>query len=147
MKVSFVFRKLRLVPVKEKSLTMPKLELQVTLIAAQIKEKMVKEANVKVSKLYFWSDSKTVFKFIRNENTRFPIYVMHRINDIRSSRDISDGHLLPQKVNIFGNCTLPTTSENIAKVNQYLNNLPFLYESLQSILHCDNVKEECKDQI
>ena len=147
VKVSFVFRKLRLVPIKEKSLTIPKLELQVTLIAAQIKEKMVKEANVKVSKLYFWSDSKTVFKFIRNENTRFPIYVMHRINDIGSSRDISDWHLVPQKVYIFDNCTLPTTFENIAKVKQYLNNPPFLYESLQSVLQCDNVKEEYKDQI
>ena len=41
---------------------MPKFELQAALIAVQIKEKLVKEANIKVSKLYFRSDSKTVLK-------------------------------------------------------------------------------------
>ena len=79
---------------------MPKLELQAALIAVQIKEKLVKETNVQVSKLYFWSNSKTVLKFIRNGNTRFPTYVMHRINEIRSSSDILIG-ILYQKNLIF----------------------------------------------
>ena len=103
VKVSFVLGKSRLAPIKEKRLTIPKLELQAALIAVRIKEKLVKEANVQVSKLYFWSDSKTVLKFIRNENTRFPTYVMHRINEIRSSSDISDWHFVPGKLNISDN--------------------------------------------
>ena len=53
VKVSFVLRKSRLAPIKEKSLRIPKLELQAALIAVRIKEKLVKEANVQVSKLYF----------------------------------------------------------------------------------------------
>ena len=100
VKVSFVLGKSRLAPIKEKSLTIPKLELQAALIAVRIKEKLVKEANVQVSKLYFWSNSKTVLKFIRNENTRFPTYVMHRINEIRPSSDILIG-ILYQKNLIF----------------------------------------------
>ena len=125
----------------------PKLELQAALIAVRLKEKLVKEANVQVSKLYFWSDSKTVLKFIRNENTRFPTYVMHRTNEIRSSIDISDWHFVPGKLNISDNCTRPTTFENIAKDNRYLNGPPFLYKSLESVLKFGDIKEEEKDQV
>ena len=95
VKVSFVLGKSRLAPTKEKSLTIPKLELQAALIAVRIKEKTVKEANVQVSKLYFWSDSKTVLKFIRNENTHFPTHVIHGISEIRCCSDISDWHFVP----------------------------------------------------
>ena len=53
VKASFVLGKSRLAPITEKSLMRPKLELKATLIAVRIKGKLVKEANVKVSKLYF----------------------------------------------------------------------------------------------
>ena len=96
------------------------------LAVVRIKEKLVKEANVHVSQLYFWSDLKTVLKFIRNGNTRLPTYVMHHINGIRPSSDISDWHFVPGKVNISDNCTRPTTLENVAKDKRYLNGPPFL---------------------
>ena len=85
MKLSFALGKSRLAPFQEKSLTIPKLELQATLIAVQIKEKLFKEANDNVRKLYFWSDSKTVLNLKKREKTRFPTYVMHRINEIWST--------------------------------------------------------------
>ena len=53
VKVSFVFRKLRLVPIKEKSLTIPKLELQVTLIAAQIRRRWSKKQMLKLANYIF----------------------------------------------------------------------------------------------
>ena len=50
MKVSFVLGKLRLAPIKEKSLTIPKPELQAALIVVWIKEKLVKGAHAQASK-------------------------------------------------------------------------------------------------
>ena len=133
VKVLFVLGKSRLAS---------KLELLAALIAVQIKEKLVKEANVKVSKLYFWSDSKTVLRFTRNENSSFPTYVMHHINEIRSNSDILDWYFVPGKLSISDNCTHTITFKSIAKDNQYLNGPSFLYKSLESILQCDDVKEE-----
>ena len=73
MKVSLVLGKLRLAPIKEKSLTIPKLELKAALIVVWIKEKLVKGAHAQARKLYFLSNSKTVLKFIRNENAAFQL--------------------------------------------------------------------------
>ena len=47
LKVLFVLGKSMLVPTKEKRLRLPKVELQAALIAVKIKEKVLKEANVR----------------------------------------------------------------------------------------------------
>ena len=103
---------------------------------------MLKSAN-----FIFLSDSKTVFKSIRNENSRFQTYVMHHMNKIRFSSDIPDWHFVPGKLNISDNCTSTTRLDNITKDNQYLNVPPFLYKSLESVLQWDDVKEEEKYQV
>ena len=72
---------------------------------------------------------------------------MHRINEIRSSSDILERHFVPGKLNVSGNFTRPGTFKNIVQDSRYLNGPPFLYKSLESILKCNNVKEEEKDQI
>ena len=41
----------------------------------------------------------------------------------------------------------PTTFENNAKDDRYLNGPPFLYESLESLLKCHDVKTEKKDLV
>ena len=41
----------------------------------------------------------------------------------------------------------PTTFEKLAKGNRYLNGPPFLYESLESVLKCDDIKDYEKDQV
>ena len=66
-KVSIAIGKSRLAPLKEKRLSIPKLELQAAVTATRIKTKLLEETNFDVEKIYFWSDSKTVLKYIYNE--------------------------------------------------------------------------------
>ena len=66
-KVSFVIGKSRLGPLKEKRLSIAKLELQAAVTAARIKTKLLEETNFDVERIYFWSDSKTISKYICNE--------------------------------------------------------------------------------
>ena len=72
---------------------------------------------------------------------------MDRISETRSSSDILDWHFVPGKLNISDNCTRPATFQNIAKDNQYLIGPPFLCESLESVLKCDDVKDDKKGQV
>ena len=73
----FVIAKSLLAPLKGNSLTIPKLELKAAVLAVRLKEAIVTETNVKPNSIYFWPDSRTVIKYICNENSHFPPYIMH----------------------------------------------------------------------
>ena len=84
IKVSFITVKSCLAPLKENSLTIPKLEPQAALIASRLEVKILDETELNIKNIYFWTDSKTVLKYIRNENIGFPEYIIHRISEIRT---------------------------------------------------------------
>ena len=108
IKISLIIGKSRLVPLNSKVFTIPKLELQVAVIASRIKCKKVDESQITVNDIYFWSHSQTV-KYIKNENQRFSAYSMHRVNEIKSNSNIADWYYVPGKMNIADQCTRPLT--------------------------------------
>ena len=63
---SFVQAKSRLAPIKKRSLTIPKLELQATLIASRMKKVIEHELDINFTKIYLWSDSTTALKYIKH---------------------------------------------------------------------------------
>ena len=67
---SFLLSKFRFAPIKEKSLT----------IAIRLKNTISKQLDFSIDKTRFWSDSQEVLKFIANKDTRFPEFVMNRLN-------------------------------------------------------------------
>ena len=103
-KVSFVIGKSRLTPFKEKRLSIPKLELQAAVTATRIKTKLLEETNFDVKRIYFWSDSKTVLKYIYNEKKHFPVYVMHKLDEVRSNSNITDWNYIPTHHNVSDAC-------------------------------------------
>ena len=108
IKISLIIGKSRLVPLNSKVFTIPKLELQVAVIASRVKCKKVDESQITVNDIYFWSHSQTV-KYIKNENQRFSAYSMHRVNEIKSNSNIADWYYVPGKMNIADQCTRPLT--------------------------------------
>ena len=105
-KISFIIGKS---PLNSKIITIPKLELQAAVIASRMKCKIVDESQITVNDIYFWSDSQTVLKYIKNENQRFSAYIMHRVNKIKSNSNIADWYYVPGKMNIADQCTRPLT--------------------------------------
>ena len=89
MTCNFFLGKSRLAPIKQSSMSIPKLELQTAVIAVQLKTTVMEEINVEINKIYFWCDSKTMLNYIRNEHSSFGVYVAHRINEIRENSSIS----------------------------------------------------------
>lgn len=57
------------------------LELQAATIAVRIHCLILKEIDVTISALFFWTDSKITLQYINNE-TRFKTYVANRVGEI-----------------------------------------------------------------
>ena len=125
-KVSFAIGKGRLAPLKEKRLSILKLELQATVTATRIKTKVLEETNIDVERIYFWSDSKTVLKYIYNEKKHLPVYVEHRLDEIRSKSNITDWNYIPTHLNVSDALTRPIGFTDFKDKNDYLSGPRFL---------------------
>ena len=128
VQISFVIGKSRLAPPKEKRLSISKLELQAATIPVRIKVKLLSETIFNVKNIYFWSDSKAVLKYIYNENKHFPVYVMHRLDEIRSNSSINDWNYIPTNLNISDLCTRPIDFTDFINKRDYLSGPRFLLQ-------------------
>lgn len=81
--LAFVIGKARVTPLKQ--VTIPRLELTAATISARISEFLRAELSYQHIKEYFWTDSKIVLGYVKNEAKRFHIYVANRVQQIRES--------------------------------------------------------------
>ena len=77
--LAFVFGKARVAPMK--ALTIPKLELQTSLLAARLRKEVEKALSLEISKTFMWSDSTTVLQWIHSLDKQ-PIFVANRVAEI-----------------------------------------------------------------
>ena len=71
----------KVAPVKQ--CTIPRLELQAALMAANLDHTIRHELELQITGSYFWTDSQVVLAYIRNESARFHIFVSNRVSKIR----------------------------------------------------------------
>ncbi|KAL9976365.1 hypothetical protein ACROYT_G013660 [Oculina patagonica] len=64
-------------------MSIPRLELCGAVLAAQAVDKVAKELDMAVSEVVFYTDSKVVLGYIRNESRRFYVYIANRVEIIR----------------------------------------------------------------
>ena len=96
---SFLLSKSRLAPIKEKSLTIPRLELQAAVLAIRLKNTISKQLDFLIDETRFWSDSQIDLKYIANKDTRFPVFVMNRLNEIRLHSTPEQWYYVPTSQN------------------------------------------------
>ena len=99
----FVMGKSRLAPIKP--VIIPKLELQAAVTAVRLKESILNNLPMKIDETVFWTDSATVLKYIRNKDKRFPVYVMHRVNEIKTHSAIDNWRHVPGDLDVADECT------------------------------------------
>ena len=88
--VSAVLSKSRFTPMKDKTLTIPRLELQAAVLATRLKVFVLEQLKFRVNKTYFWTESQITLKYIKNKSKRFPIFVMNRLHDMRANSDTTE---------------------------------------------------------
>lgn len=67
-----------------KSITIPRMELTAAVVASRMDKLWKKELQMPLQESVFWTDSTSVLKYIRNETSRFKIFVANRVSEIHS---------------------------------------------------------------
>ena len=80
IQTQLLISKCRVAPIKQR--TIPRLELQAALLAAELDKLLITELDIEIVGSYFWSDSEAVLSYIRNETTRFHVFVENRVSAI-----------------------------------------------------------------
>ena len=90
--VVLVMAKARVAPLA--SITIPRLELMAAVVAARLSIILDKELRLDCVSHHFWTDSKIVLGYLRNDSKRFKIFVANRIQEIHDISKTSQwGHV------------------------------------------------------
>ena len=83
---SFVVAKSRTAPLQ--FVSVPRLELQAATIAVRMHRLIIKEIDLAMFALFFWTDSKITLHYINNGTRRLKTYVANRVAQIRDTSQL-----------------------------------------------------------
>ena len=125
--------KSRLSPLKEKSLTIPRLEIQAAIIATCMKTHPIEDSEIQPNNIYLWSDSKVALNYIKNLDTNFGSYIAHRINKIRSNTDIKQWDYIPKSFTVADDATRYIEFSKLQSDDRWFVGSDFLYSERRPI--------------
>ena len=67
----------RLAPIK--TILLPCLELNAVVLGVRLYTMIIKEINLPIRNVFFWTDSTFVLQYLRNDRHRFEVYVTNRV--------------------------------------------------------------------
>ncbi|XP_049886650.1 uncharacterized protein LOC126381173 [Pectinophora gossypiella] len=97
--------KAKVAPLKAQSI--PRLELQASLIGARLAHSIQEEHRQKADRIVLWSDSKTALHWIRNDIIKYTPYVAHRVGEIANLTHIEQWRWIPSELNVADDATRP----------------------------------------
>ena len=94
---SLVVSRARVAPGKATSI--PRLELQAAVLAAEVESVVYKELEFDLLPSVFYTDSEIVLRYISNDSRRFKVYVANRVSKIQNYTEVSQWHYVSSKEN------------------------------------------------
>ena len=87
MSVAFLFGQARMAPLQPT--TIPRLELCGAVLSSEAVKKLLKDLQLPIHEVVFYTDSKVTLGYVQNDSRRFYVYVANRVQTIRSVSDQS----------------------------------------------------------
>ena len=123
--VALVIGKSRVAPTK--ITTIPRLELTAALVSAKMGTKIQEELCYPNLTEFFWTDSKVVLGYIKNEAKRFHTFVSNRVQEIKIRTKIEQWRYIDTKSNPADHASRGRTDEELVKSN-WFSGPSFLWE-------------------
>ena len=129
IKCSFILAMSRLSPLKEKSLSIPRLELQAAVLGARIKLTIIEQVDFQIDNITFYSDFKVTVNCISNSSRKFLPFVMNRLNEIRTNTEIKQWKYIPCELNPADRCTCYHWLQYLNSDSIWIRGPNFLYQN------------------
>ncbi|VDI00951.1 Hypothetical predicted protein [Mytilus galloprovincialis] len=136
---SFIMGKSRVTPLKQ--VTIPRLELTAATVAVRTNKMILKELEIPVQRSYFWIDSMTVLRYIKNTTSRFHTFVANRLAVIHEGSNIFDWRYISTKLNPADLASRGVSAEGLLRMDQWIVPPDFLLKSTNEwpdSLNCDS---------
>ncbi|XP_073827967.1 uncharacterized protein isoform X1 [Musca autumnalis] len=122
VEIKFVAGKVKCAPLRP--LSIPRLELQSAVLGVRLKEAIVASHDIKPNKITFWSDSKTVVRWIQSDCRIYKQFVSHRVAEILEYSKVEEWRWIPGSQNPADDATRPCQFSG--KVSRWLKGPDFL---------------------
>lgn len=95
--VTLIAAKSKVAPLKP--LSIPKLELQAAILGTRLAKTISQVHRIRADSQFWWSDAKTVLKWLQMDPKKFQQFVMHRVGEILENTNVKQWRWVPTKQN------------------------------------------------
>ena len=124
---SILASKTHVAPVKTE-LSIPRLELQGAVLATRLGNALLKELPLTIDDgVYYWTDSSTVLRYLKNETKRFKPFVANRVADILDSSTQEQWNYIHTSLNPADSCSRGLSASALIEEPSWLHGPNFLH--------------------
>ncbi|XP_073949021.1 uncharacterized protein [Choristoneura fumiferana] len=120
--VALVAGKAKVAPLRQQSI--PRMELQAALIGARLAATIIAEQRLTIERVVFWTDSRTVLAWIRNDAKRYTPFVAHRLGEIAEITRPEQWRWVPTAANPADDATRADSARQILRLRGRINAAP-----------------------
>ena len=121
---SLLLGKSRVVP--KKFISIPRLELNAAVLSVKMACLLKKELNLGEVAKWFWTDSKVVLGYIKNDVRRFKTFVANRIQKIRENTEVREWQYIPTRENPADDASRGLNAERVDSGSRWFQGPLFL---------------------
>ena len=132
--------KSRLAPIK--TISLPRLELNAAVLGVRLYTMIIKETNLTIQNVLFWTDSTLVLEYLRNQRHRFKVYVANRVTKISEMTTASQWHHIESKESPADICS--RGGATVHKLSNKIGSLKSCYKGPSSLWSNRKVETKLK---